>query len=78
MIEADAVVIPEVENFIPFAAIEGRENPCSDVIDVSEISFRGSIPVHRDRQPLFDQSGEPVDRHLGPLSRAIDGEESQA
>ncbi len=78
MIESDAVVIAEVENFITFAAIEGRENPCSDVIDVSEISFRGAIPVHRDRQPLFDQPGEQVDRHLGTLPRAIDGEESQA
>ena len=55
MIKANALVISKVEDVVTVTTGESSNDTIYDVIDICEISFSRSVPVHRYRFPLIDQ-----------------------
>ena len=80
----DAGLTPEdVDGMVTFTMDTNPEIMCrldgpEDVLDVRIVPARGAVAELRDLEPLVDESGELVDRHLGALARAVDREEAQA
>ena len=76
-VEADTLLIPQVENFESGAPIECQKSSIDDIVDVGVISLGRTVAVHRYWLPLLDQRAEAVNCHAGSLPRAVDGEVAQ-
>ena len=59
------------------APSSGGEHAAHDVVDVREVAAHRAVAEDRDGPPREDGPREQRDRHLGPLARAVDGEEAQ-
>ena len=58
--------------------IDGRANAGDYIVDISIIPPRGSVAEYRNWFARGDQFRKLVNRQVGPLARALNGEEAQA
>ena len=68
----------EVEDLEARREVERANDAVDDVVDVGVVAPGRAGAVERHRLAARQQVGELGDRHLGPLRRAVDGEEAQA
>ena len=74
----DRLVVTEINHFVISALIMQRaKDAFDDVGNKGVVTASGAIAEDRDRLAGFDQADEFIDREIGTLARAIDGEEAQ-
>ncbi len=77
--ERDRAVVTEVDEFVVgLIVVQGTDDAVDGVGDVGVIATGGAVAKDRDRLSGFNQADKFVDREVGPLARAVNGEETEA
>src|SRR5262249_29155165 len=78
LLQAHRARLAEVVDAVALAAVERLDHAVEDVVHVGVIALAAAVAVERQLLAALQQPHEFVDGHLGPLPRAVDGEEAQA